>query len=93
MKQDHLVSNLYGLLRPQGTTEPQHPGPDEVIKLDAAKDLHVSAGPEDEFEPDWGAGPVSLLPPIISAGPMGPPTVARHWLPRGACCALTSAAS
>ena len=51
-----LVSNLHGLLLPQGTCgaeAPQHPKPDEILKVLMETDLHVSAGPEDEFEPDW----------------------------------------
>ena len=85
MKKGNLVSNLYGLLLPEGTAEPQHPGPDEFIKIPMETDLHVSAGPEDEVEPDWGHGPGTLLSPFIAARPMGPATtvVARHWLPRG----------
>ena len=60
MKAGNLASNLYGWLLPQGTAEPQHPGLDVVIRVEIRTDLHVSAGPEDEFEPDWGAGPGTL---------------------------------
>ena len=38
-------------------TEVQHPAPESeaaVIKVQAEADLHISAGPEDEFEPDVG---------------------------------------
>ena len=50
-------------------------------------DQCVSAGPEDEFEPDWGAGPrtTDLELPSIAAEPVDHGTVeVRHRLMHGA---------
>ena len=96
MKTGNLVSNLHGLLLAQGTPEPQHPGPDEVLRVQTETDLHVSVGPEDEFEPEWGVGPgtTALVLAYIAAEPVGHGTVeVRHRLTHGAPWASTPAAS
>ena len=66
---------------------PQHPGPDDVLMVQLGTDLHVSAGREDELEPDWGAGPgtTALVLPFIAAEPMDHGTVeVRRRLTHGA---------
>jgi len=55
-----LVENLSNLLKAlgtRGTAEPQRPSPEELLRVQMETDQCVTAGPEDEFEPDWGAGP------------------------------------
>ena len=90
MMTGNLVSNRYGLLLPQGTcgtAVPQHPRPEEVLRVQNETDLHVSAGPEEDFEPDWGVGPgtTALVLPVIAAEPVDHGTVeVRHRLTHGA---------
>ena len=55
-----LFENLCGLLLAKGTrgtAVPQHPRPEELLRVNMETDQYVSVGPEDEFEPDWGVGP------------------------------------
>jgi len=80
-----LVENLCVLLKAlgtRGTAEPQRPRPEELLRVQMETDQYVSAGPEDEFEPDWGAGPGTTgleLPYIAEAEPVDRGTVeVRH---------------
>jgi len=84
------IENLSVLLTAQGTrgtAVPQHPRPEELLRVQMETDQYVSAGPEDEFEPDWGAGPgtTGLELPSIAAEPVERGTVeVRHRLAHGA---------
>ena len=79
-----------GLLLPHGacgTAVPQHPRPEELLRVHMQTDQYVSAGPEDELELDWGAGPGTkgLKLPSIAAEPVDHGTVeVRHRLTHGA---------
>ena len=48
---------LLTALGTRGTAVPQHPRPQELLTVHMETGLYVSAGPEDEFEPDLGVGP------------------------------------
>ena len=55
-----LVENLCDMLKAlgtRGTAEPQRPSPEELLRVQMETDQRVTVGPEDEFEPDWGAAP------------------------------------
>ena len=66
------IENLSVLLTARGTrgtAVPRHAKPEELLRVHMETDQYVSAGPEDEFEPDWGAGPRTTdleLPPIAA---------------------------
>ena len=88
-----LVENLCDLLKAlgtRGTAEPQRPRPEELLRVQMETDQYVTVGPEDEFEPDWGAGPGTTgleLPSMAEseAAPVDRGTVeVRHRLMHGA---------
>ena len=54
---DENLRNLLKALGTGGTAEPQRPSPQELLRVQMETDQCITAGPEDEFEPDWGAGP------------------------------------
>ncbi len=63
------------------------PQAEELLKVQMETGQYVSAGPEDEFEPDWGAGPGAkgLKLPSIAAGPVDHGSADfRHRLTHGA---------
>ncbi len=85
------IENLSVLLTAQGTrgtAVPQHPRPEELLRVQMETDQYVSVGPEDEFEPDWGVGPgtTGLELPSIAAEPVdhGTVEVRRQRLTHGA---------
>jgi hypothetical protein len=88
-----LVENLSNLLKAlgtRGTAEPQRPSPEELLRVHMETDQCITAGLEDEFEPDWGAGPGATgleLPSMAEseAEPVDRGTVeVRHRLMHGA---------
>ena len=88
-----LVENLSNLLKAlgtRGTAEPRRPSPEELLRVQMETDQCVTVGPEDEFEPDWGAGPGTTgleLPSMAEseAAPVDRGTVeVRHRLSHGA---------
>ena len=94
LRQGDVVARLYNLLSPkQSTTELQRPAPESeaaVVKFQSEADLHISAGPEDEFEPDRGQIPGTLvafrtlLSPPLSLPDAAPVVTVARRLPRGA---------
>ena len=85
-----LIENLCVLLTAlgtRGTALPQCPRPEELLKVRMETDQYVSAGPEDEFEPDWGAGPGAAGLELLSIAeePVDHGTAeVRHGLMHGA---------
>ena len=60
----------------RGTAVPHRPKPEELLKVQMETDQYVSAGPEDEFEPDWwlahGPRPLCCHPSPQSPWAMAP---------------------